>query len=227
MSPTAADWSDTELVQGMLAGSKLAWHVFSERYDGIIYAAIDQVLRSFSIIEARAAEREEARAVLLCSLLSKEMHKLRVFEVERGVRFSSWIHLLATNAARDHMRVVTRHRKRIALQDSFVDVAEDSDAGPLSGLLANELWSLLESTMMGLSPRDRQLVELLVVRGQEPGEIARAMNISIKTVYTKKHKLMRRLRDSLRYDEVSTRSVRGVASIRPAAASRISDSVNV
>ncbi|MET0286851.1 MAG: sigma-70 family RNA polymerase sigma factor [Polyangiales bacterium] len=193
----AVEWSDTELVRGMLAGSKPAWHVFSQRYDGIIYAAIDRVLRSFSGVEARVVEREEIRAVLLCSLLSREMHKLRVFEFERGVRLSSWIHLLATNAARDHLRVVMRHRRRLSLNDTLVDVPDDWGTGPLGRLLANELLERVESTLECMSDKDRQLMDLLVVRGEDPSRVAQTMNISVKTVYTEKHKLMRRLREAL------------------------------
>jgi RNA polymerase sigma-70 factor (ECF subfamily) len=187
-----ADWSDSELVQGMLAGARPAWRVFSERYDALIYAAIDRVLRCFPALSNRN-ERDEVRAALLSSLVARQMHKLRVFEFERGVRLSTWLHLLATHAARDHVRAASRGRPITLGCSRWCQTSDEGSAGPLAALLAKEELSQASSALARFSDKDRQLVDLLIVQGQAPEQVASAMNISVKTVYTKKHKLVSRL----------------------------------
>ncbi|MEY4510038.1 MAG: hypothetical protein RLZZ450_2160 [Pseudomonadota bacterium] len=192
MSATVVDWSDLELVQGMLAGARPAWRVFSERYDALIYAAIDRVLRCFPALSNRN-ERDEVRAALLSSLVARQMHKLRVFEFERGVRLSTWLHLLATHAARDHVRSVSRARPVAMGWGGLYEVSDEGSSGPLATLLAKEELTQATSALEHFSDKDRQLVDLLLVQGRPPEQVATVMNISIKTVYTKKHKLVNRL----------------------------------
>ena len=45
--------------------------------------------------------------------------------------------------------------------------------------------------------KDREFVELYFGEGLDPDEVARRMGISVKTVYSKKHKIQRRLADLL------------------------------
>lgn len=195
MSTIAFEWSDRELVQGMLAGSALAWRAFARNYDALIYAAIDRVLRPFPTLNNRG-EREDVHATLLSSLVARDMHKLRVFQLERGVRLSTWIHLLASNAARDYLRAA---RSRLAIQRAAAaqDAPEEQAPSPFSALLAKESLSRMAAVLAAFSVRDRQLVDLLLVQRRSPEQVALAMNISVKTVYTKKHKLAHRLRGAM------------------------------
>lgn len=221
MSTTVVEWSDSELVQHMLASSQDAWRRFGQRYDALIYAAIDRVLRSYRQ-EGRRGEREEVRAALLFSLVSRDMHKLRVFSFERGVQLSSWINMLATHAARDYMRSVSRKRALVTLGSERVDESHDASlCGPLHTLLAKEALADAWSALAHFSDRDRELFELLIMQDLPPEQVAHTMNISVKTVYTKKHKLMQRLQRAM--DATPRQSVRprshSVARLNPAAAS--------
>jgi RNA polymerase sigma-70 factor, ECF subfamily len=205
------DWSDRELIQRMLANDCPAWRVFAQRHDGLIYAAIDRVLRAFPNYRG-PAEREDIRATLLSSLLAREMHKLRVFEFDRGVRLSSWIGLLATNAARDYVRAASR---RPTATLAKMEALEDCGASPLANLLTKEAADRVLATLDRLSPRDRQLVHLLLLQEQPPEQVAAAMNISVKTVYTKKHKLVQRLTEVLERDKPRTRRTAQLARPKP------------
>ena len=197
MSTALVDWSDMELVEGMLSGECAAWRVFTQRYDALIYSAIDKVFRGFPALN-NGIERDEVRSALLCSLVSREMHKLRVFEFGRGVRLSTWLHLLATNAARDHARAALRNRLSLQRDGGPFELSDDGRSGPLTELLAKEALTQASSALEQLSDKDRQLLDLLMVQGHAPDQVAAAMNISVKTVYTKKHKLVHRLQRALR-----------------------------
>jgi RNA polymerase sigma-70 factor, ECF subfamily len=47
--------------------------------------------------------------------------------------------------------------------------------------------------MEGFSERDRVFAALYFGEGMQPDEIARSMKISVKTVYSKKHKIQSKL----------------------------------
>lgn len=191
-----SEWSEVDLIQGMLAGERAAWRAFHVRYDGLIFSAIDRVLRSFPALSTQV-EREEVRATLLSSLLARDMHKLRVFEFGRGVRLTTWVSLLAANAARDHVRAAFRRPSPVTSTTGSFEALEDESSGPLANLLTKEAIGRVACTVDTLSQKDRKLIHLLFVKAQAPEQVAAEMNISIKTVYTKKHKLIHRLQQAL------------------------------
>lgn len=191
MSSSTKAWSDEALVRAMLGGDPAAWRVFARRYDDVIQISIDRVLRSFPALRT-PTERDEIRAALLCSMVQRDMHKLRVFEFERGIKLSTWIAVLATNVARDYVRGALR-RARTTKETEQLEYVDEDAPNPLAELLQREALVRAGTTIERLPERDRQLVRLMVLEGQGPAEIAAEMNISIKTVYTKKHKLMTRL----------------------------------
>src|SRR5262245_8474153 len=99
--------SDDDLIAGMLANDAAAWREFQTRYDRLIMRCITKVTRRFTSIVSQDDVRE-VYAILYVSLLANDMHKLRSFDPARGNRFSSWIGLLAINAAYDYLRTLRR-----------------------------------------------------------------------------------------------------------------------
>ena len=99
--------SDDDLIAGMLANDPAAWREFQAKYDRLIIRCITKVTRRFASMVSQDDVRE-VYANLYVSLLGNDMHKLRTFDPERGNRFSSWIGLLAINAAYDYLRTLKR-----------------------------------------------------------------------------------------------------------------------
>ena len=138
---------------------------------------------------------DEIYALFMCSLNTRDMHKLRTFEPERGHRLSTWIGLLATNAAWDYLRTVARQPVRANALE-----AEDLRCGspdPFHALAAKEEWTRVSNMLSGFSEKDRTFVELFFMQGRSPEQIAEEMRISVKTVYSKKHKIRCRLESVL------------------------------
>ncbi len=111
--------------------------------------------------------------------------KVRSFEQNRGTRFGTWLGLLAT-----HTRVRLPARAR---RDSKCDGIEGAealradDAGPeRPATLIRERAALVSRLLDTLSAKDRQFVELYYGEGLPAEEVAERMQISVKTVYTKK-----------------------------------------
>lgn len=189
-----AEWTEVELLQGMLMRQGRAWREFHTRYDRLIYRAIHKVTQRFSSVLG-SSDIEEIYALLLCSLNGRDMHKLRTFEPERGHRLSTWVGLLATNAAWDYLRSLSRQPQR----GSAVEAEDVSCANPdpFHALAAKEEWLRVSETLRGFSEKDRTFVDLFFLQGRSPEQIAEEMQISVKTVYSKKHKIRCRLEHAL------------------------------
>jgi len=187
-------WTDVELLDRMLLRDGVAWREFTRRFDRLIYRSIHKVTQRFSAL-LDSADTEEIYAILLCSLTGRDMHKLRTFEPERGHRLSTWIGLLATNAAWDYLRSVSRQPNRTA--SATVDELGAVAADPFQALSAKEEWLRVHEALSEFSLKDRTFVDLFFVQGRTPEQIADEMQISVKTVYSKKHKIRCRLESAL------------------------------
>jgi RNA polymerase sigma-70 factor (ECF subfamily) len=178
----------------MLVNDDRAWRWFTRRYERLLFAAIHKVLAPFSR-GPRPVEPEEVYAALMSSLVDRDMFKLRAFEFERGHKLSTWLVMLATHAAWDHVRASSRHR--LLLSEIGRGEPPHSDLDALGVLNARESFCRLVRVCAALRPRDKQFFDLLYVRCASPEEIAAEMGISVKTVYTKKHKVLARLESAL------------------------------
>ena len=189
-----AMWSEVELLERMLLRESRAWREFHQRYDRLIYRAIHKVTQRFASVLG-SSDVEEIYALFLCSLNGRDMHKLRKFEPERGHRLSTWVGLLATNAALDYLRSLSRQPQRgNAMEAEEVSCAMPD---PFHALAAKEEWTRVREMLSGFSEKDRTFVDLFFLQGRSPEQIAEEMQISVKTVYSKKHKIRCRLESAL------------------------------
>lgn len=178
----------------MLLRDESAWREFHRRYDRLIHRAIKSVTRRFGSVLG-SADLEEIYAIFLCSLNQRDMHKLRSFDAQRGRCLGTWVAMLAANASWDFLRRLARspHSDDAAEAESMYCLEPD----PFCTLAAKEEWHKVDATLRKFSERDRTFVELLFLQGCTPEQTAEAMSISIKTVYSKKHKIRCRLAGAL------------------------------
>jgi RNA polymerase sigma-70 factor (ECF subfamily) len=182
--------SDAVLVREMLAGSRAAWRVFHARYDRLVARCIARVTCRF----ARSLSQDDVReiaATLMVQLCANDMAKLRSFDADRGRRLSSWIGLLAVNCAYDHLRSIRNEPGRASL-DECEDM--DGDAPQPDELYdMKERARLVNEILADFSDKDREFVTLYFAEGLDVEQIAERMCISVKTVYSKKHKIQTRI----------------------------------
>lgn len=192
---TAAEsWSDEALLARMLLRDPAAWREFQRRFDRLAYRCIHKVTSRFSG-SLTSEDVREIYAQFLLGLVRREMHKLRTFDATRGNKLSSWVGMLATNAAWDYVRSVSRQPPCAEVLDaeSFVEPS----ASPYETLLEKERWRRIDETLRSFSVKDRTFVRLYYMDGLSPEEVAAQMRISVKTVYSKKHKIRCRLQRML------------------------------
>ena len=192
------DWTDLELLGRMLSREDVAWREFHRRFDRLVYRCIHKVTSRFHGV-LNQEDVQDIYAQFLLNITARDMHKLRAFQPERGNKLGSWIGLLATNTAWDHMRRVARRPQTSELTEvpevAYLSCERET---PIDVLQRKEHWALVNETLEQFSEKDREFVQLYYVRGMQPTQVAETMNISIKTVYSKKHKIRCRLERALR-----------------------------
>jgi RNA polymerase sigma-70 factor (ECF subfamily) len=182
--------TDEELIEGLVTNRPAAWAAFQNRYDRLIMRCITKVTRRFQSLVSTDDVRE-IYATLYVSLLANDKHKLRTFDPERGNRFSSWIGLLAINAAYDWLRALKREPQKECITEAM-DLSCDTP-DPFELTSEHERAKLAQRTLANFSEKDRTFAALYFGEGMDPQDIAEQMNISVKTVYSKKHKIQSRL----------------------------------
>jgi RNA polymerase sigma-70 factor (ECF subfamily) len=141
----------------------------------------------------------EIYAKCLMRLCANDMGVLRAFDPGRGTQLSTWIGTVAGSCAHDHLRSLRRDIERAPLDD-IEDVIEDAPS-PDEILEEKERREAAAAMLAELSEKDREFVSLYFDEGLCADEIAERLHISVKTVYSKKHKIQSRLEARLAQEE--------------------------
>jgi RNA polymerase sigma-70 factor (ECF subfamily) len=188
------DWSEPELLERVLAADDHGWIELVRRYRALIFRCITKV--TSRCLHLASVDVDEIFAEVLLQLLRDDMRKLRLYDSERGTKLSSWIGMISINAAHDYLRSA-RRRPLLDRIGGLVESSDDCERSPLDVLIEKERWAELNGILTGFSERDRTFVRLYYRDGLDPASIAAAMSISLKTVYSKKHKIRAHLRRCL------------------------------
>lgn len=192
---SATDFDNDEiLVAGMLRNHPAAWSAFVTRFERLVLRCISKVTRRFAAVVSQDDVREIA-ATFYVSILANDMKKLRSFDPARGSKLSSWIGLLAINTAYDYLRSLKREPQKEALFEASDIVSDSPDPFELTS--EHERASITQATLADFSEKDRAFAALYFGEGMDPRAIAERLDISVNTVYSKKHKIQSRLESAL------------------------------
>jgi RNA polymerase sigma-70 factor (ECF subfamily) len=181
--------ADAALVARLVIDEPAAWVEFTCKYDRLVMRCITKVTKGFASVSLD--DVYEIRGQLYLSLVTNDHAKLRSFDPSRGSRLSSYVGMLAIHCAYDWLRTTRREPQREAL--AAVDEVSCLTPDPFEATAQAERAKLAARVMAGFSERDRVFAALYFAEGMEPHEIARSMKISLKTVYSKKHKIQSKL----------------------------------
>ena len=186
-SKIPADWSDRELLRFVLRNESRGWNELVRRFRPLLYRCITKVTLKYAP-SLSSADLDEIYADVMMQLVREDMHKLRIYNPARGTKLGSWIGMISVNAAYDFLRSAGR-RPLLDKVDGSIDPHEEVDRTPLDQLIEKERWEHLNELLNDFTAKDRTFVELYYQKGMEADEIAAEMQISLKTVYSKKHKI--------------------------------------
>ncbi len=181
---------DGPLLEAVLGKDEVAWKELIRRYRALMFRCITRVAAKYDAV----LSNEDANEIFgdMCfNLLRDDMRKLRAYDPARGAKLGSWLGLLAINTAYDYLRQTSRR----PMLDRLDSAPERPGDGPsaLDNLLEKERWGYVNHLLAEFSAKDRRFVELYYGHGLLPEEVAAAMGISVKTVYSKKNKLRMKL----------------------------------
>ncbi len=181
---------EARLIEGLLRDDQASWREFNERYSRLIYRCVTRVTARFSAVISPEDVRE-IYSMLFVGLLANDKKKLRSFDAGRGSRFSSWIGMLAIHTAYDYLRTVKREPQRGSMSEA--EGLATSTPDPFSIVNARQQAAMVAELVNGFSDKDRTFIQLYFGQGLEPEVVAERMGISVKTVYSKKHKIRSKL----------------------------------
>lgn len=196
-SPTPTEfeaWDEALLLDGLLVDDERAWRQFNAQYARLIYRCITRVTARFSAVVGPDDVRE-IYANLCMSLLAQDKKKLRSFEPGRGNKLGSWIGMLAIHSAYDFLRGIKREPKRTCISEADTLSSELPD--PYDQCVMRERAGIVSELLQSFSDKDQEFITLYYGENLEPEQIADRMGISVKTVYSKKHKIRSRLESLL------------------------------
>ncbi len=184
------DWTETELLDRLLLSDATAWRELNRRYARLITSCIQRVVARFAR-RVSADAVEEIYATFSLKLLANDKHKLRSFEPSRGNKLGTWLGMLATHSAYDYLRSVRREPVGASLSEAEALSSDLQD--PCEKAELSERAQLVSGLLSEFSDKDRMFVTLYFQDGLSPEHVAERLGISVKTVYSKKHKIQRKL----------------------------------
>jgi len=188
-----SDWTDSQLLRRVLENKNEGWVELLRRYRPLIYRCITKVTNKHAP-GIGSADLDEIYADVLMNLIRDDMRKLRMFNPRRGTKLGSWLGMISINSAYDYLRSASR-RPMLDRVDGSPEPDGESERSPLELLIEKERWTHLNEFLGAFSDKDRQFVSLYYGEGMEPAMVAESMSISLKTVYSKKHKIRAHLRE--------------------------------
>jgi len=199
----AEEAQEAGLVDACRRGEREAWARLVETKSRLVYHAIHTTFRAKGV-EPADGEVEGLHNEVFAALFADGCKKLASFEGRNGCTLASWIRLIAVRTTLTHL---SRRHRLVLATDHFggrdVDEGEPLDRLPHAGpnpeeeaITAAEI-ARLRQAMASLSEADRLFVTLHFLREMRLPEVAEMMGITTNTAYTRKHRVLKRLRAAL------------------------------
>lgn len=184
----APDGDELALLEAVLAERNGAWNEFFRRYERLMAACIRRVHSRYGV-PCASEDLDDLIANVCLQLVRDDYQKLRLYDATRGYRLSSWVGLIATNAAHDALR--RRGPPTYSIDEGNLHWTERpaEDPSPSEVLLLREQAETLNRAVAQLSPGEQLFLRYYYQEQRTPEEIAVLLGVSINTVYSRKNKV--------------------------------------
>ena len=127
-------------------------------------------------------------------LFSDDFRKLRQFKGKNGCTLATWIRIIASRATIDWIKNKAKREGIVEIRGLIPDYYQDPSPSPEQELVGQEEETIAESALNKLSAEDRLFFTLYYVRKMDVEAIAKALDVSVSTVYSKKNRLAGKLK---------------------------------
>ncbi len=179
--PVSADFDGLDR---LVAGEKAVWDRFVARFAPVIYAAVHRRLGP----AGRTQDADDVAQDVFVRLCSRDFRLLRNYDAARA-RLSTWLTVIATSTAIDHLRRQKGHTRDLDSVPEEVLAVEPKE--PTRLVIPPDL----------LSPRQAVVLEMLYQRDMDVAEVADVLAVEPQTVRSTHHKALVRLRAHFREEE--------------------------
>jgi len=174
-----------------LNGCEASWRSAYPQMTKLISAAIWRVARRAGR-RATQVEVEDAIGQVWLALAKNDWRKLREHDLSKGRSIESWVTLIATRVTIDGLRKRNKHAKDVSTHDFSLHI------GPQRLNPEKKAWMrtkirISKDILTALPDEERQFLIDTVWHDMPTKEIAKRYGIKAKTVYTRKHRISRRL----------------------------------
>jgi RNA polymerase sigma-70 factor (ECF subfamily) len=182
--------ADRELVARAASGDERAMSDLYDRYGTLLYTVAYRVV----------GQRADAEEVVV-EAFAQAWREAGRFEAARG-SVAAWLTMIARSRALDLVRARGRRDRLVASAAiSGLDAGPalvDSSVSPAERTDEDERRRVVRLAIQGLSPPQRQAIELVFFEGLSQTEIATRLNEPLGTVKTRIRLGMQKLREALR-----------------------------
>lgn len=187
---------DRDLLAGCFAGDSEAAETLVRQFSNLVYKAIQHTL-IVKHVSFNKEDLEDFHNTVFLRLFEHGCKKLKQYQGKNGCSLATWINLITVRTVLDHLRKkgvdsIARRDTRITLDEVYGLKGDECDG--LALLERAEKEQLLREGMQNLPPRDRLFMKLHFDQGLSVAEVAAAMQVSVKNVYTIKHRAIQRLK---------------------------------
>jgi RNA polymerase sigma factor (sigma-70 family) len=190
---------DAAIISRCVSGSdENAWAYFVSRYSRLVWSAIHRTFKASSCAYT-LEDAEDLYGAFFLSLVENDFRKLRQFQSRNACSLTTWLTVVAVRMTIDHMRRQSARPVTVAgpaaalLADIIADKARNAEQLLMDAQRSASIARSLDS----LSGHDREIYDLLYVKGVSPDDAARTMGTTAAAIYTRKHRLIERLKRSL------------------------------
>jgi len=186
-----------------------AWEQFVRAYSRLIWSAIHRTFKASSFTYS-PEDVEDIYSSLFVSLLEDDFRKLRQYQARNACSLSTWLTVVTVRKTIDHMRRQRTRPRTMAFPDdaSIAETIADNAENIEQALMHAQKNESLARSINSLTSGDRQVYDLLYQRGLTPEAAARDMGTSSAAIYTRKHRLIEKLKKSMeKAQEISFPSV--------------------
>lgn len=187
---------DVALLDATCRGDEVAWEAFYDRFRNLMIACITRVCLRAGV-RVQSDDLMDILGDACMNMVAGDFRRLKLYRVDGGCSVSSWIGVIATSTAHDHLRRERRRRLDPMAEADLERLAPLVD-GPDAELIDRQQRAFVDIALSGLSKRDRRFAELYFGEAKSPDDIAKEMGVSVSTVYSKKAKIKTRLQSLAR-----------------------------